>query len=346
MKRTDRTGLSLAVLSAATFGTSGSFATSLIDAHWTPGAAVTARITSAAVLLSIPAIIQLRGRWSLLLSNAIPIILYGLIAVAGSQLCYFNAVQRLTVGVALMLEYLGTVLIVGWLWLRHGQRPRRLTIAGGLIAVAGLALVINLTGNTSLNPVGMLWGFGAAVGLAVYFVVSAQTDEDMPPLVMAWAGMVVGALALLAMGDIGLMPLHVGSSQVHFVGHQVSWLVPVVGVSVLATVIAYVAGIDAARVLGAKLSSFIGLTEVMFAVLFAWLLLGQLPAAIQLAGGVLIVAGVALVRIDELQPVGTDAEPIGKGDGADRATEPASQDKALAEVRPATAGRDNQVSAT
>ncbi|MDT4937695.1 MAG: hypothetical protein QOG80_1366, partial [Pseudonocardiales bacterium] len=57
----------------------------------------------------------------------------------------------------------------------------------------------------------------------------------------------------------------------------------------------------AARLLGAKLSSFVGLTEVLFAAVFAWLFLGQLPGAMQIAGGVLIIGGVALVRIDELR---------------------------------------------
>ena len=61
-----------------------------------------------------------------------------------------------------------------------------------------------------------------------------------------------------------------------------SWLVPVLGLSVVAAAIAYVVGIGAARMLGAKLASFVGLTEVLFAVLFAWLLLGQLPTVIQL----------------------------------------------------------------
>jgi drug/metabolite transporter (DMT)-like permease len=53
--------------------------------------------------------------------------------------------------------------------------------------------------------------------------------------------------------------------------------------------------------LGAKVASFVGLTEVMFAVLFAWLMLGQLPRAVQLVGGLFIVAGVAMVRLDELR---------------------------------------------
>jgi drug/metabolite transporter (DMT)-like permease len=80
--------------------------------------------------------------------------------------------------------------------------------------------------------------------------------------------------------------------------------VPVLGISLVAAVVAYVAGILGARLLGAKVASFVGLTEVLFAALFAWWFLGQLPGAMQLAGGVLIIAGVALVRVDELRAPG------------------------------------------
>jgi hypothetical protein len=78
----------------------------------------------------------------------------------------------------------------------------------------------------------------------------------------------------------------------------------------VAAVIAYVAGIGAARRLGAKLASFIGMAEVLFAILFAWLLLGQLPSAVQFLGGAFILAGVTLVRTDELK-TGPAAGPPG-----------------------------------
>ncbi|HEY0717548.1 MAG TPA: EamA family transporter, partial [Streptosporangiaceae bacterium] len=65
----------------------------------------------------------------------------------------------------------------------------------------------------------------------------------------------------------------------------------------------YVAGIGAARRLGAKLASFIGMTEVLFAIAFAWLALGQLPTSIQFAGGLFILAGITLVRAGERAPV-------------------------------------------
>ena len=295
-------GLALAVLSAATFGTSGAFASALIDAGWSPAAAVLARLVTAALMLTIPAMIQLRGRWALLRRSAGKVAAYGLIAVAGCQFFYFNAIARMPVGVALLLEYLAVVLVVGWLWLRHGQRPQRLTIAGGAVAITGLVMVLNIGGSAHINPLGVMWGLLAAAGLAAYFVLSAADEDALPPIVMAWAAMCLGAVALAALGWTGLMPVTAAAGNVHFLGHRVSWIVPVLGLALLASVFSYVAGIGAARRLGAKLASFIGLAEVLFAILFAWLLLGQLPSPVQFLGGAFILAGVTLVRVDELRP--------------------------------------------
>ena len=146
----------------------------------------------------------------------------------------------------------------------------------------------------------MLWGLGAAVGLAAYFVLSARADSGLPPVAMASGGMAVGAAALIILGVVGALPLHATFGDVNLAGHRVSWLVPTVGLSLVAAAFSYVAGIGAARILGARLSSFVGLTEVVFAILIAWLALGEIPTMIQLLGGVLIVAGVALVRLDDV----------------------------------------------
>jgi drug/metabolite transporter (DMT)-like permease len=297
------------VLSAATFGTSGAFASALIDAGWSPAAAVLARLVTAALMLTIPAMIQLRGRWALLRRSAGPVAAYGLIAVAGCQFFYFNAIARMPVGVALLLEYLAVVLVVGWLWLRHGQRPRRLTVGGGVVAIAGLVMVLNIGGSAHIDPLGVMWGLLAAVGLATYFMLSAADEDPLPPIVMAWAAMCLGAAALAVVGWTGLMPVTAIAGNVHFLGHRVSWIVPVLGLALLASVFAYVAGIGAARRLGAKLASFVGLAEVLFAILFAWLLLGQLPSPMQFLGGAFILAGVTLVRVDELRPAPAPAKP-------------------------------------
>jgi drug/metabolite transporter (DMT)-like permease len=297
-----RAGVGFALLSAATFSTSGSFARSLIDAGWSPGAAVATRISVAALMLAVPAIVALHGRWHLLRRSPLMLTGYGILAVAGGQLCYFNAVQHLTVGVALLLEYMGVVLVVGWMWMRHAHRPRMLTSAGALVALFGLVFVLDPASDARLDSIGVLWGFAAAFALAAFFVLSAKIAEELPPVVVAGAGMTTGALMLLRLGLLGAIPMHATFGTIEMAGHRMSWLVPVLGLSLIAAVVPYVAGIAAARALGPKLASFVGLTEVVFAVLVAWLLLDELPTSIQLVGGALIVVGVVLVHLDEMRP--------------------------------------------
>ncbi|GLZ00120.1 DMT family transporter [Actinoplanes sp. NBRC 103695] len=292
-----RLGLMLALLSAATFGTSGIFARSLLDAGWTAGSAVAVRVGLGALLLAVPAIVAMRGRWAVLRRSMGAVTLFGLLAIAAAQVGYFNAVQRLPIGVALLLEYSGILLVVLWMWAVHGQRPARLTVAGAVTALAGLALVLDLTGGAGFDPIGVMWGLIAAVGLAGYFVLSARVDPELPSIALASGGMAVGAVLLFALGGVGVLPMAFTFGEVTLAGHQVSWLVPIAGLAVVAATIAYVSGIGAARLLGASLSSFVGLTEVLFAVLFAWLFLAELPTVLQLAGGVLIIGGIVLVRL-------------------------------------------------
>jgi drug/metabolite transporter (DMT)-like permease len=307
-------GASLAIVSAAAFGTSGSFGSSLIEAGWSPAAAVTARVVLAAAVLAVPAGLQLRGRWHLVGRSLPSVLAFGLVAVAACQLCYFNAVAHLSVSVALLLEYSGILLVVLWLWARQGQRPRRLTAIGGGVTLVGLALVLNLTAARHVELAGVLWGLGAATGLACYFVLCARTEEALPPMAMAWAGMVVGAVALVALDAVGLLRFHIGGSTVAFAHHRVSWVVPVLGLALIAGALAYATGIGATRWLGAKLASFVGLTEVLFATLFAWLLLGQQPGLLQALGGLFVIGGIALIRIDEPPvgslPVSTEPETV------------------------------------
>jgi len=293
------TGVATALASAAAFATSGAFGKSLLVGGWSPGAVVTMRIALAAVVLLGPAVWSLRGRWGALRRNGWLVVGYGLTGVAGCQLAYFNAVTHLSVGVALLLEYLAPVLIVGWLWARHRQRPRRLTTIGVALAVGGLLLVLDVLDGGSVSAVGVMWGLGAAVCLVLYFLLADRVGDDLPPLALAGGGLLVGALSLGLAGWVGVLGMTSGAQQVPLGGVVVPWWVPVLVIALVAAAFAYVTGIAAVRLLGAKVASFVALTEVLFAVLFAWLVLAELPTLVQLFGGVLIVAGLVAVRADE-----------------------------------------------
>ncbi len=309
-RRAGLTGLLLALASAAAFGTSGVFASALLSSGWSAAAAVTVRVGVGALVLTVPALVQLRGRWYLLRANTGSVLAFGLLAVAGCQLAYFLAIGRLSVGVALLLEYSGVLLVVLWTWLRHGQRPGPVTAAGVVVAIAGLVLVLDVVGGARIDLLGVFWGLLAAVGLAVYFVVSGRTDGALPPLVSAWGGLAVGAAALGAAAAVGLVPWRTSAADVDIAGAQVSWLLPLSGLALVAAAFAYATGVAAIRRLGSRTSSFVGLTEVLFAVAFAWLALGQESGPVQLVGGAVVLVGIVLVRAGEERAVPVEPVPV------------------------------------
>ncbi len=292
-------GVALAVVSAATFGLSGSLARGLLDTGWSPGAVVLVRVSLGALVVAPFGVRALRGRWSSLRRNAGVVLLYGLLAVAGAQFCYFSAVARMQVGPALLIEYTAPAAVVVWLWARRGERPSPLTVVGAGLAALGLVLVLDLLSGARLNPAGVAWALAAMVGAAVYFVVSADEDNGLPPMSLAAAGLAVGAVGLAALGAMGVLPLRATRASVAYAGHAVAWWVPLVLLGVVTAAVAYATGIEATRRLGSRLASFVALLEVLAGVGFAWALLAELPRTTQLLGGLLVLAGVVAVRLGE-----------------------------------------------
>jgi drug/metabolite transporter (DMT)-like permease len=299
-----RRGVGVSLLAAVAFGFSGTFASPLLDSGWSAATLVTARVLLAAAVLAVPAAFALRGRWGDLRRDVGLALGYGVVVVAFTQLSYYKAVSHMEVAVALLVEYAAPVAVLVWLWLRHGQRPGRLTTGGAVLAMVGLLLVIDVGGG-GVNPAGIAWGLCAMLGCAAYFLLSAR-ESHVPPVALACAGMVSGAVLLLAAGALGFVEVAASTDPVSFRSAEVPFWLPLLGVGVVATAVAYSLGIIGARLAGARLASFISLFEVVTALVVAWVLLGEAPGALQALGGLGILVGVVLVKLGE--PV--SAEPV------------------------------------
>lgn len=315
-----RLGLIFAIGSAVTFGMSGPIAKSLMEAGWSPNAAVTARLAGGAALLAVVATF-IKPDWvSEARAHARTVVVYGLIPVAGAQLCYYNAVAHLPVGIALLLEYTAPILVVGWIWATTRRAPSHLTLAGVALAIVGVTLVLDVfspSGSARIDHVGVAWGLGAAICAGFYFMMSDEVTADgsgLNAITLAAGGLVVAAVAVgalgLAAGALGLtgaMPLTFTANDTVLAGWTVHWLVPVLLLSVVPTALAYTLGISGVARLRPSFASLVGLSEVLFAVLAACLLLGERVGLAQAAGGVVVLLGLALARQGERNPDLDDA---------------------------------------
>ncbi|WP_434444815.1 EamA family transporter [Lentzea sp. E54] len=302
------TGLIAAAVSFISFGTSGAFVKPLLEAGWSPTAAVTARALTAGLVLLPFVVLSLRGRWNLLLQARWPVLGMGVVGVAITQVCYFAAIQRIPVATALLIEFLAPLLLVGFTWAVSRRTPAPVVLVGSVLAIGGLVLVIGPGAIQAVDPAGLAAAFGAAIGCAVYFVIAARPNEGLPPVALAGAGLLLAAPVLAIIGTTGLLPLTATFGDVPLFGTPTAWWVPLLVVAVVGTALAYASGITASGILGSRLASFVALLEVVSASLFAWLLLGEKLTPLQLFGGVLILAGIASVRA-ERQEARPDVTP-------------------------------------
>lgn len=179
-------GTALAVVSAVMFGLSGPFAKALTDAGWTPSGAVLVRMGGAAAILLVILALTRPGVLSAVRADGPALVLYGVLAVAGVQVAFFNALLYVPVAIALLLEYLGPILVLAWVWLVRRQPLGARTLSGAVVALFGLSLVVQVWTGVELRWEGLAWGLAAAVCQASYFLLA-----DLPTPVQAVGGALI-----------------------------------------------------------------------------------------------------------------------------------------------------------
>lgn len=303
-------GLGLALASAFAFSTSGTLASGLLVAGWSPLAIVMGRVGICALITAVPAWFALRGRWHLLRRGWSLIVGYGVFAVALTQLAHFSAVQYMPVAPALLVQYLAPLLIVLLLWARQGERPSGQTAVGALVAMVGLVLVLQIIGGGFTGDMaGIIWSCIAMFGNATYFLISADDATGLPPAALAAGGCLVAVVTLVIVAGTGFLPFRTATADVVYANTPVPWWLPLVVLGLFSSAFAYLSGISAARMLGSRLASFLGLIEVIFAIVISALLVGQIMDGFQLIGGLMVLAGVVLVKLGEGKTVAPTHEP-------------------------------------
>ena len=298
-------GIALGLAAGLAFGAGGVFVKPLLESGWSPGAAVLARITVAALLLAVPGLIALRFDLRPLWRARWTVLVYGLVAVAGVQFAFYASLERIPVSTTLLIEYLAPIALVLFAWVRTRRMPQRIVLAGSVLAIAGLVLVIG-PGGGSLDPLGLLFAAVAMIGVCVYYAIGERAAEQLPPVALIAAGFVVGAIALALTGLVGLLPMEATFTDVPFLGGTAPWWVPLLTVGAFSTAFAYVAGLAAITMLGSRLAAFLGLSEVVFAGIVGWILIGEALGPLQILGGLLILGGIVCVRMERPAP-----EPAG-----------------------------------
>lgn len=214
---------------------------------------------------------------------------YGLAAMVLSPLMFYSAIERVSVGIVLIMEYTAPILIVLWLRIVRGVRIRTAVLGGMVACIVGLALVAMPTGGVSLDGVGLLFGFGAAIALAGGYLFSERALEQRPAIIVSTIGYAVGTLAWVVGFSAWKFPFHLLMEQVgipNTVGMPPVaslWLVLVIAGP--CTVISGLMVLQGVKLLGPARASVVSMVEPIFSAAIAWLLLSEFLSGLQLTGG-------------------------------------------------------------
>lgn len=304
-------GLGLALLSAVAFGGSGVAAKPLIEAGLDPLHVVWLRVAGAALVM-LPLAVRhralLRRRPGLLAG-------FGLLAVAGVQACYFAALSRIPVGVALLIEYLAPALVLGWVRFVQKRPVTRAAAVGVVLAVGGLACVVEVWSGLGFDALGLLLALGAACCQVGYFVLSDQgsdAGEEAPdPLGVIAYGLLVGAAVLTVVARPWTMDWSVLQGTASMDGRPVAAAVLLAWIVLVATVVAYVTGVVSVRRLSPQVAGVVACLEAVIATVLAWVLLGEHLSAPQIAGGAIVLAGAFIAQSST--PSKGSAQPVASG---------------------------------
>ncbi|MET8328927.1 EamA family transporter [Streptomyces sp. NPDC005181] len=314
-------GLGLALASAFAFGGSGVAAKPLIEAGLDPLHVVWLRVAGAALVM-LP--VAWRHR-DLVRSRPVLLVGFGLLAVAGLQACYFAAISRIPVGVALLVEYLAPALVLGWVRFVQRRPVTRAAAVGVVLAVGGLACVVEVWSGLSFDAVGLLLALGAACCQVGYFVLSDQGSQDSaagaepphPVGVIAY-GLLIGAVVLTVIArPWGMDWSLLGGSAAMNGTDAPAWLL-LVWIVLLATVIAYVTGVISVRLLSPAVAGVVACLEAVIATVLAWVLLGEHLSAPQLIGGSVVLIGAFIAQSSTPK---APSGPVASGPGEAHAEE-------------------------
>lgn len=287
----------------------------VLDAGINSWTLATLRTLGATVLLAVIVALWHRSRWRPARRDWPRLLVYGL-ALGLMQALFFEAIARIPIGVALLVQYLAPVWVALWARLVRRQPVRGTLWLALLLTLVGLALVAG-TGVSETDLIGVAVAVGSGACFAVYFVLGEDLVGASDPFVVTLWGFVIAAAcwtllsvavpAITPVWDIDLsipvsLPIAIG-------GATVTALALVVWIVSFGTVMPFAAETAAMRHIPATTVSVMATAEPIVAAVVAWWWFDEVLSGWQITGGLLVIAGIVLAllsRAGHRLPAGVD----------------------------------------
>jgi len=284
------------VMGAIFFSMNGVIVTLVLD-HMTTFRLAQVRAIGTFFLLFLITFIQDRKSLKAQRREIPTLLFYGIFGYAMVQLCYFIGISRgVPLSLVLILEFTAPIWIVLWIkFVRKGTVASDMWVAITL-ALIGLILVAKVWQGFTFDLIGILGAVGAAMALAVYFLMSESQGAKRSAQAMVVWGLGFAGLFWSIVLPIWSFPIQIFTTQINlqgrFSGYSTPGWVLIAYIIIFGTMVPYLFVVGGVRRLSASTSSVIGMLEPVIAGVFAWVWLSQSWSTIQLAGGVIVLVGI------------------------------------------------------
>jgi drug/metabolite transporter (DMT)-like permease len=283
-------GYALAAGAATLWALNGSMARELL--HGGLGAFRLAELRSLGSLVILFAVLAARGRRDLMHVRREDVRSFAFLGVCGIALvhaAYFVAIDRLQIGAALTIQYLAPLLLLLWLRFFHGRRFAPALWGAVALSAVGCFFVVRAYDASALDGLGIAAAFASAVAFAVYMVGSERAGRAYEPATTLLWAFAFASVFWAVVQPWWTFPFGELASAKH--------LALALGVIVIGTLLPFALMIAALRHLPSPRAAVVATLEPVLGALFAYLLLGESLAPIQLAGACAVIAAVAWVQL-------------------------------------------------
>ena len=311
-------GLALVGLGALLFVLNAGVSRVVLRAGVDPAQLTTTRITGTAlVLLAYAALFRRsalrppggRLRWLLLL--------HGLVGVAALQWAYFVAIDRLPIGLALLLEYQAPLLVALWARFVQGEHLRRRAWVGLGLALVGLAMATGvLGGGLRWDVAGLVAGLAAAVCFATYFVVGEHGVAEVDPVRVALWSFGIATVAMNLVTPLWRFPSEVLTRQVPLLGRlgeavgSAPGVLLVAWVVVLGTLMPFGLTLLAMQHLSASSVTMVAMLEPVGVAALGWVWFAEDLGPVATIGYALVVGGIVAAQSGRSVRQGEELVPL------------------------------------
>jgi drug/metabolite transporter (DMT)-like permease len=216
------------------------------------------------------------------------------------QWSYFFAIHRLEIGIALLIQFVGPILVALWArFVYHEPVRERIWAALGL-ALAGLTLIVQVWHGGRLSGAGIAAAGFAAVTYAAYILLAERGVRTRDPISLSAWGFLFATVFWSILAPWWNFPAGRVDDSVSLLGNLAADHLPVwslmLWMVVLGTIVPFVLVVGALRHISATRAGITGMLEPVVAIVVAWAWLGETLEPVQLVGAALTLCGILLAQ--------------------------------------------------